>query len=346
MQEKLPSDAFWQNLLARPELSIVPESCHDERRLHDALALKPLRPVKPEELSAIRDEDARANYAMLLQFRDGVMQAGSLSAWYAQLFASGKITLAPLFIDIAVKEILRAVLPEESDAFMHRAAELLYRPQRITLHEGRILSGDQEALDTEKDTAGLGDLGRLLLQNKIQIAGSDAQTLQVLTTEQALTFQEQSAHQNYRHTWLLDLTHEQSAQVGAANHSFEIRLARKDSGLAALSRVLELWIEHFKGTRVRITPLSKIEDPAWRWHTGLDTQSTDLLNTLYQQQPLQESQLKRLITLFRLDFLSPSDCLPEMQSKPTYLGLAMNEKGLLKLKPQNLLLNLPFAQKQ
>ncbi|MBS7808095.1 DUF6352 family protein [Variovorax sp. PCZ-1] len=346
MQATPPTDDFWQSLMARPELAIVPESCRDERRLHDALALKPLRAVKSEELAAIRDEDARANYAMLLQFRDGVVKAGSLSAWYAQLFTSGKITLAPLFIDIAVKEILREVLPAESDAFMLRAAELLYRPQRITIHEGRILSGDQTALDTEKDTGGLGDLGRLLLQNKINVAGNDAQTLRVLNPEHALTFQEQSTQPNYRHTWLLDLTHEQSAQVGQDHHSFEIRLARKDSGLAALSRVLELWIEHFKGTRVRITPLSKIEDPAWRWHTGLDAQSTELLNTLYQQQPLAESQLKRLITLFRLDFLDAADCLPEMRSKPTYLGLAMNEQGLLKLKPQNLLLNLPFAQKQ
>ncbi len=346
MTANLPLDAFWLDLLARPELALVPESCRDERRLHDALQLKPLRAVKSEELNAIRDEDARANYTMLLQFRDGVVKAGSLPAWYAQLFASGKITLAPLFIDIAVKEILREVLPEDADAHMLRAAELLYRPQRITLHEGRILSGDQEMLDLEKDTAGLGDLGRLLLQNKINIAGNDTQTLRVLTPEHALTFQEQSAQPTYRHTWLLDLTHEQSSQVGAANHSFEIRLARKDSGLAALSRVLELWIKHFKAAEVRITPLSKIEDPAWRWHTGLDAQSTELLNTLYQQQPLAEAQLKRLITLFRLDFQDSADCLPEMQAKPTYLGLAMNEKGLLKLKPQNLLLNLPFADLQ
>ncbi len=32
-----------------------------------------------------------------------------------------------------------------------------------------------------------------------------------------------------------------------------------------------------------------------------------------------------------------------VQGKPVYLGLAMNELGLLKLKPQNLLLNLPLA---
>ena len=343
MHATLPDEPFWQNLMQRPELALVPESCRDERRLHDALVLKPLRAVKPEELAAIRDVDARANYAMLLQFRDGVIKAGSLSAWYAQLFAAGKITIAPLFIDIAVKEILRSVLPPESDALMHRAAELFYRPQRITVHEGRILSGDQATLDLEKDTAGLGDLGRLLLQNKINIAGNDTQTLRILTAEHALTFQEQSAQPTYRHTWLLDLTHEQASQVGAANHTFEIRLARKDSGLAALARVLELWIEHFKAAKVRITPLAKIEDPQWRWHTGLDTSSTQILNTLYEQQPLSDAQLSRLITLFRLDFQNPQDCMPDMRSKPTYLGLAMNEQGLLKFKPQNLLLNLPFA---
>jgi hypothetical protein len=344
MQDNLPSEAFWQRLLARPELTLVPESCRDERRLHDALTLKPLRSVKPEELAAIRDEDARGNYAMFLQFRDGVMQAGSLSAWYAQLFKSSKIAIPPLFIDLAVKEILRGILPTDADAFQRRAAELLYRPQRITVHEGRILSGDQETLDTEKDTGGLGDLGRLLLQNKIQVAGSDSTSLKVLTAEQALTFQEQSAQETYRHTWLLDLTHEQSAQVGQDHHSFEIRLARKDSGLSALARVLELWVQHFKGMQVRITPLAKIEDKSWRWHTGLDAQSTDILNTLYEQKLLSESKLKLLISLFRLDFVNDEDCQSEMRGKPVYLGLAMNGHGILKLKPQNLLLNLPFQR--
>jgi hypothetical protein len=37
----------------------------------------------------------------------------------------------------------------------------------------------------------------------------------------------------------------------------------------------------------------------------------------------------------------PSD----LQGRPVYLGLAMNESGLPKLKPQNLLLNLPLAVK-
>jgi hypothetical protein len=345
MQASPPLETFWHSLLARPELALVPESCRDERRLHDALQLKPLRAVKPEELAAIRDEDARGNYAMFLQFRDGVAKAGSLQAWYAQLFQAGQITLPPLFIDHAVKHILAELL-QGQDLFSLRAAELMYRQQRVTVHEGRILSGDREALDTQNETGGLGDLGKFLLQNKMQVAGGDSQTLQVLSRDTQEAFARSVAAPSYRYTWLLDLTHEQAAQVGPDQHSFEIRLARLDSGLAALARVLEAWIAHFKGAKVRITPLAKVQDASWRWHTGLDATSTQILNALYQQEPLTESQLKRLISLFRLDFLDAQDALPEMAGKPVYLGLAMNEQGLLKLKPQNLLLNLPFARAQ
>jgi hypothetical protein len=233
----------------------------------------------------------------------------------------------------------------DQDAFVQRAAELLHRQQRIAVHEGRILSGDKLWLDTQNETGGLGDIGRLLLQNKIDVAGRDTQRLRVLTRESATAYQADRAQTPFHHTWLLDLTHEQAAQVGSDHHSFEIRLARTDSGLAALARVLELWVAHFKGAQVRITPLAKVEDATWRWHTGLDSESTLILNALYAQETLPDPQLRRLISLFRLDFANPQDCLPQMQGKPTYLGLAMNEQGLLKLKPQNLLLNLPLAAK-
>jgi hypothetical protein len=32
-----------------------------------------------------------------------------------------------------------------------------------------------------------------------------------------------------------------------------------------------------------------------------------------------------------------------MQGKPVYMGLAMDEAGVLRFKPQNLLMNLPLA---
>ena len=38
--------------------------------------------------------------------------------------------------------------------------------------------------------------------------------------------------------------------------------------------------------------------------------------------------------------------LPEVAGKPVYLGLAMNAQSVLRVKPQNLLLNLPLAPRQ
>ncbi len=46
----------------------------------------------------------------------------------------------------------------------------------------------------------------------------------------------------------------------------------------------------------------------------------------------------------RIDFESPADMRPAIAGRPVYLAMAMNADGVLKLKPQNLLLNLPLAR--
>ncbi len=71
--------------------------------------------------------------------------------------------------------------------------------------------------------------------------------------------------------------------------------------------------------------------------------ATALLNDLYQGVELDAQRQQQLISLFKLRFDSPQDMRADVRGKPVYLGLAMNEQGLLKLKPQNLLLNLPLA---
>jgi len=94
---------------------------------------------------------------------------------------------------------------------------------------------------------------------------------------------------------------------------------------------------------VQIEPVQKVNDPAWRWHVGLDATATALLNDLYQGKDLDTTAQRQLISLFTLRFDHPQDMRADVQGKPVYLGLAMNAQGLLKLKPQNLLLNLPLA---
>ena len=51
-------------------------------------------------------------------------------------------------------------------------------------------------------------------------------------------------------------------------------------------------------------------------------------------------RLQRLVSLFRLDFADPRDMLADVAGKPIYLRLMLHEYGVVKLKPQNLLINL------
>ena len=52
--------------------------------------------------------------------------------------------------------------------------------------------------------------------------------------------------------------------------------------------------------------------------------------------------MTRLLSLFRLAVADKGAVIDEMAGRPVYLGLAMDRQGKLRLKPQNLLLNLPL----
>ena len=54
-------------------------------------------------------------------------------------------------------------------------------------------------------------------------------------------------------------------------------------------------------------------------------------------------RLARLISLFRLDFENPAEMRPDVAGNPAYLGLMATAGDTLRMKPQNLLLNLPLA---
>jgi hypothetical protein len=49
--------------------------------------------------------------------------------------------------------------------------------------------------------------------------------------------------------------------------------------------------------------------------------------------------------LVLIAFLEPSDTSAQIRGKPVYLAMAMDAEQRLKLKPQNLLLNLPLAKR-
>lgn len=335
-----PGDDWWRLFLARPELAPVTESCAAERALHAALLEQPTRKVTGERLARLQDGDARENYAVFLRFRDALQAAGSLQAFYLRLFRRGVVETPPLFIDLLVQALLRGLLDgspgEAAGAFEARAAELLFRAQRIRLQEGRVLAADRDAIDLLHDTAGLGDLGRLLRQARLQPKALD---VEVLTEDNAARYW--AGAQAGRHHMLLDLTHELTQDLG---HGLQFHLRNAHSGLPALARVLERWVAHLLGVQVRIEPVPRIDDAQWRWHVGLDAESTALLNDLYEDRPVDDERRRRLISLFRLEFTDPAEMNAEVAGRPVYLGLAYNAEGVLRLKPQNLLLNLPLAR--
>lgn len=332
----IPTDAYLRLFLARPELALVEESCKAEIALHGALTLTPRRKVPTAELQALQDADVADNYRHFLAFRDALVAAGTLEAWYLATLRSGRIQLPPLFIDLVAQACLRNVLDTVQDAHVARAGEMLFRTQRIHSQDGQILCGDQMVLDMLNETGGLGDLGRLLAQSNAPMREVN---LLVLSDKNVSDYWLASE----RHHYLLDMTHEVSNDL---SHGLVLTMTRARSGLTALAKVLEAWVAHFLGVQVRIQPEQKIDDANWRWHVGLDVESTAILNDLYEARPVETARLNRLISLFRLTFVDAREMQADVAGKPVYLGLAMTADKTFRLKPQNLLLNLPLRAVQ
>ena len=327
-----PSDDFFRPMLAFAELAPVDDSCADERRLHARLAAAPMIAVDASEVAAIADADARENYAVFLAFRDAVIAAGGLEAYYLRLVRGGPIAVPPAFIDAVVAAIVARVVDGGASAIERRAAQLLHRTQRVAVRDGRVLCADRDAADRASATSSGLDLVRQLLTD----AGDDRSALPVLGAANAREFDRAADP----FAFVLDLSHEIANDLG---HGLSFTMARSDSGMTALARVLERWIAHFLDVATTIRPVQRIDDPAWRWHVGLDAEATALLNDLYRGDAPDAERLQRLIGLFRLDFADPLEMRADVAGKPVYLGLAMNAEQTLKLKPQNLLVNLPLA---
>ena len=88
---------------------------------------------------------------------------------------------------------------------------------------------------------------------------------------------------------------------------------------------------------VRIAPERRIDDDHWVWHVGLDAEASGILNDLYNRVDVDEARARRLLSLFRLEFVDRNDMRPAIAGRPVYLAMAMDAANRVKLKPQNLL---------
>ncbi len=332
-----PTPAYWQHWLTRPELALVKESCRAETALHQRLQREPLRAVAGSEIAALADPDVAHNYRHFIGLRDAVQAAGTLQAWALALWRGGSVNVPPLFLDLVTQAIVQHLLDDTADAVLARAAELFFRPQRVTFEQGRVLAADSATLAEQAQTQGLGDIGRLLAKAQIAPTGL---ALPVLGTDNAAHYWAEATRAGWRSSLLLDLTQQLSADLG---HGLQVKLAHANSGLKPLAALMQRWVRHLLGVEVTIEPIHRIDDPQWRWHLGLDAQASALLDDLYEGRAVDEERLSRLISLFRLTFANPHEMRRDVAGRPVYMALMAATDGQLRLKPQNLLLNLPLA---
>jgi hypothetical protein len=277
---------------------------------------EPRRPVAAADLAAIEDEDTRFNYRVLLDFRARLLAAESLEACYVALFAA-EVTTPPLFIDQLAQICLRSALEGIDDPLEARAGELFYREQKATVEGGQILLADLETIEMHATGGAYGSLGRLIVEAQTPVRTA---SMDVLDRDNA------QAYWN-RDQW----------------HDFVIGVGHGRAALAALARVIERWIAHFHGVEVKVAPMRAIEDRQWAWHIGLDAQATAVLNDLWRGENVEPGRLRRLLALFRLEFAHAAAMRQDVAGRPVYLALAMDEESVVRMKPQNLLLNLPLA---
>lgn len=314
------TDGFLRAYFRRPEVAPVDESCDTERTLHAALLANPREAVSDARLRELADPDAQENYRIVLGFRDRLTKASTLEEAYMSLFLeSGEVPVPPLFVDQLAHVIVRHLLEGCDDPLRVRAGELFFREQAVTINEGFIMAADNETVEMHASSGGFGDLGRLVAQAQTPLRTVE---LDVLDEENASIY------------W------DRESQFDTV-----LNLNFAGPGLDAFCRLLEQWVHYFLDLRVSIQPVQQITDERWVWHVGLDREASQLLDDLWNGEEPGEARLARLISLFRLEFQDPSVMIPEIAGRPVYLGLMMTEDKRLKLKPQNLLVNLPLAER-
>jgi hypothetical protein len=304
------TDDFLKVYLARPELIPPPDACPAERKLHAALIADPRRPVATSDIMEISDKDARENWEILIGFRDHLLRHKTLEAAYIDLMRRGVGRTPPLFINQLVHVILRNALDDVADPHILRAAELFFRTQRVTLHDGALIAADEETI------AGGGEAPASPLVSMLGLPPDAA--IEVLNDNNAGSYWERSD----RFDMALDLS------GGRA-------------GLAALAKAMERWVGHLLGFAVTIEPVTELRNAPLSWYVGLDADATQIGNALWQGDELDENAMTRVVGLFRLSFRDPRLMLDKVRGDPIYLVLAMSRDHLIRMKPQNLVTGLP-----
>jgi hypothetical protein len=306
------TDEFLKAYLARPEITPPAEACPAERRLHAAMFADPRRLVAASEVAAILDADARENWQLMIAFRDHLVRHPTLEAAYLDIVRRG-LKFPHIFLNQFVHAILRNALDGCADPFVLRAAELFYRPQKMTLHDGSLIAADEETV--------LG-LGGAPVSPLVSMLGLPAAAgIDVLSEDNAAEYWERSD--------LFDM-------------ALDLTAGRR--GLAALGNVITNWVSHLLAIDVAVEPLVEMRDVTLNWYVGLDADATRIGDALWHGDELDQSAQLQVVALYRLTIGDPAVALEKVRGEPVYLIAAMAADKTLRLKPQNLIAGLPVRQ--
>jgi hypothetical protein len=311
------TDDFLRAYYLRPEVHPVEESGPRERELHAALMAFPTRKITRAELEAVEDPDARDNYRVVLRLRERLLDTGTVEGCYQALF-HGAVDVPPLFIEQMVHVILRNMLDGCEDPLRLRAAEIFFREQKATIQEGHALVADLETVEMHAAGSRFGSIGRLIVEAQGALGKVD---LDVLDRANAQVYWQRDS----RHDTVISLTYGRAA-------------------LDAFAAVMALWVRHFLGIVVKVRPIRAIEEARWAWHVGLDVESTAILNDLWSGGQVDAGRMQRILALFALEFDDASLMRADIRGRTVYLALSANEEGIVRMKPQNLLINLPLHE--
>jgi hypothetical protein len=302
--------------LARPELMPPADACEAERNLHAALLADPLRPVSTADIAALADADARENWTFMVNFRDRLVAAPSLEALYTALARNGAGDLPPIFLSQLCQLILRNALEGCDDPYTLRAAELFYRSQLATVHDGALLLADAEVVEAQQHAQR--DLHSSPLTAMLQPNAFGE--MDVMDDENAWTYWSRSDA-----------------------HAMVMNIGGNPNARAGLCRVIERWVGHLLGVVVSVETVASIEDRDWRWFVGLDGEGTRIGNALWNGAALDGHSAERIVALMRMNIEDTRLVDERVGTKPVYLILAMGPDRVVRVKPQNLIAGLPLA---
>ena len=303
------TDEFLKIYLARPELKPPPDACVVEKTIHAALFADPRRAIGSDDIATIADPDARENWQAMLAFRDLLLRHRTLEAAYLDVIRA-KLKIPHIFLNQLVHVILRNALDGCEDPFVLRAAELLFRTQRMTVHEGSLIAADEELIS---GTSGMP------ASPLVSMLGLPAEAnIEIMTEDNGKDY---------------------FARSDQFDMALDLTAGRR--GVAALGTAVQRWTTHLLGLDVAVEPLTEMRDAKFTWYVGLDADGSQIGDLLWGGDALDERTAARIVGLFRLTFRDPEVMIDKVRGDPVYLLLAMTVDKLLRMKPQNLVTGLP-----